>query len=175
MERQKNISLIIGICIPLFMIVLVAASIYLPGLFAPPPQVNFLYVTGDDYYQGQQYVVEQGRLAKREVKYPEHYTPGVTRLFVHDVAMNRSREIPFEDAQHLSLDPSAQSPDGFEVVYGSHEYGVFPFFFDHSDDDNAPYLKGHNTSKKLNVEVPADRNYYTRRIRFLGWIQEGQR
>lgn len=181
MKPRKNISLIIGLSIPVLMIVLVAASIYLPGLFAPSPHVNFLYVIGDhDYYAGQEYVVEQGRLAKQvvniEVKnYPERYTPpSVSRLFVHDVAMNRSKQISFEEAQGLPLDPSVQSPDGFEVVHGSRGDGLYPFFFDHSVDYNTWYLKGHNVSKKLNVEALEDRSYYFRRIRFLGWIGEKQ-
>lgn len=176
MERQKNISLIVGICIPLLMIVLVGASIYLPALFAPPAQFDFLYVTGDDYYAGQAHVVEHGRLTKREVKYPAHYTPGVARLFVHDVAANRSKEISFEEAQGLSLDPNVQSPDGFEVVHGSRGDGLFPLFFVHDVDYNTWYLKGHNTSKKLNVEFPSDRRgYYHLGVRFLGWIQEENR
>jgi hypothetical protein len=152
------------------MIVLVAASIYLPGLFAPPAKFNFVYVTGEDYYGRSQYVVEQGRLAKRT-----GYTPGAARLFVHDVATNRSQEMTFEEAQRLSLNPSAKSPDGFEVVHGSHEDSVFPIFFGHDRDDNALYLKGHHASQKLNVEMPADQRYYYRGTRFLGWIQEAQR
>src|SRR3989338_2533150 len=170
MKPQKNISLIIGLAIPFLMIVLVAASIYLPGLFAPKPTVNFLYVTDDDYYQGHAYVIENGKLTKREVTYPEHYTPGVTRLFVHDVSINESKEVSFEDAQKLQLDPTVKSPDGWEVVYGSAGYGFFPLFFSGGRDYNSMYLKGHNASKKLKLQIPSDeRYYYSRdRVRFLG-------
>lgn len=171
MKVEKNISLIIGIAIPILMIVFVAASIYLPGLFSPPPKFNFVYVTGDDYYQGRQYVVENGRLTKREVKYPERYTPGLARLFVHDVSKNESKEISFEDAQKLSLDPNAKSPDGFEVVHGSWDEGIFSLFFGREDYDTV-YLKGHNTSKKLNLSsIDTGRYYYYNRFRFLGWIK----
>ncbi len=173
MKAKQNISLIIGIAIPVLMIVLVAASIYLPGLFSPAPKVNFLYVIGDDYYQGQQYTVENGKLTKREVKYPEHYTPGVVRLFIHDVATNQSREVSFAEAQQLPLDANAKSPDGFEVVYGSRGDGIFPLFFFHSEDYNTVYLKGHNTSKKLDLQAPTTGGYYyyNNRFRFLGWIK----
>ena len=68
MNRKQDLSLIIGIAIPFLMILVVAASIYLPGLFAPAPTCRFLYAAGDDYYQGSQYVVERGRLAKRNIK-----------------------------------------------------------------------------------------------------------
>ena len=173
MKPQKNISLIVGLAIPFLMIVLVAASIYLPGLFAPQPKFNFLYVTDDDYYQGHAYVIENGKLTKREVKYPEHYIPGVIRLFVHDVSANESKEVSFEEAQQLHLDPNVKSPDGYEVVYGSAEYGFFPLFFSGGRDYNSMYLKGHSTSKKLKLQTPSDgRYYYSRdRARFLGWIR----
>ena len=180
MKTNRNISLIIGLAIPLLMIVLVAASIYLPSLFAPSPKFNFLYVTGDDYYQAQQYVVEKGKLIKREVKYPEPYatpytpyTPGVARLFVHDVVRNESREISFEDAQQLSLNANIKSPDGFEVVYGSGSGGIFPLFFFSDIDYNAVYIKGHNASRKLNLQVGTAGNYhyYYNRFRFLGWMR----
>ena len=40
---KKNITLILGISIPILMILFVAGSIYLPGLFIKP-HFNFLYV-----------------------------------------------------------------------------------------------------------------------------------
>ena len=72
MKTPRNPSLVIALAIPLLMIALIAASIYLPGLFAPPPAFNFLYVTGDDYYGEPTYVVENGVLTKREIKHPEN-------------------------------------------------------------------------------------------------------
>jgi len=170
MSSKKNISLIIGIAIPIFMIFLIIVSIYLPSLFAPAPRFDFLYVTGDNYHGRYQYVVENGKLTKREVKYPEHYTPRVIRLFVYDVSANEDREVSFEEAQKLKLDDSAKSPDGYEVVYGRREYGFFPLFFSGSIDYNVMYLKGHNTSKKLNLRSLSNGRYYYRNRRFLGWI-----
>lgn len=170
MGSKKNISLIVGIAIPILMIVLIAVSIYLPSLFAPAPQFNFIYVTEDNYGQNFQFAVENGVLVKREVKYPEHYTPKDARLFIHDVMKNTDQEITFEDAQKLKLDSLLKSPDGYEVVYGSSDYGFFPFFYGGSDY-NAMYLKGHNTSKKLDLQSSTDGRYYYRNRRFLGWIR----
>lgn len=169
MSSKKNISLIIGIAIPIFMIFLIIISIYVPSLFAPTPRFNFLYVTEDSYGQYFQYVVENGKLVKREVKYPKHYTSRVARLFVYDVSANEDKEVSFEEAQKLNLDASAKSPDGWEVVYGRREDGVFPLFFSVSRDYNVMYLKGHNTSKKLNLRSLG--SYYYRNRRFLGWIR----
>ncbi|MFA5362601.1 MAG: hypothetical protein WC335_05060 [Candidatus Omnitrophota bacterium] len=170
MGSKKNISLLIGIAIPILMIVLIALSIYLPSFFAPAPQFNFLYVTEDNYGQNFQFGVENGVLVKREVKYPEHYIPKESRLFIHDVIKNTDREITFEDARKLKLDSRLKSPDGYEVVYGSTDYGFFPFFYG-GHDYNAMYLKGHNTSKKLDLQASTDGRYYYRNRRFLGWIR----
>ena len=171
MKIKKDISLIIGVAIPILMIVFVAASIYLPGLFSPPPKFNFLYVTGDRYYEKYQFVVENSRLTKREVKYPERYTPEVARLYIHDVSRNESKEISFEDAQKLYIDPNTKSQDDFEVVYGSYDGGIFSIFFGREDYDTV-YLKGHNTSKKLNLSSSGNGHYYYyNSFRFLGWIK----
>lgn len=171
MNSKKNISLIIGMAIPIFMIFLIAGSIYIPSLFAPAPRFNFLYVTEDSYGQNRQYVVENGTLVKYEVKYPEHYVPRTPRLFMHDVSANADKEISFEEAQKLKLDANVKSPDGYEVVYGSSEYGFFPLFFSGGQDYNAMYLKGHNTSKKLELQSSSEGRYYYRDRRFLGWIR----
>lgn len=175
MTTKKNVSLIMGIAIPICMIVLVAASIYLPGVFSPPPKFNFLYVMNEDYYESQQYFVENGILVKREVTYPNapRGTPSVARLFVHDVAKNESKEISFEGALKLHLDPNVKSPDGFEVVYGSRGAGIFPLFFSSSEDYNTLYIKGHHANRKLNMPSRGTGrySYYDGRFRFLGWIK----
>ena len=171
MSSKKNVSLIIGIAIPIFMIFLIAVSFYLPSLFAPAPQYNFLYVTEDSYGRGRQYGVENGVLVKYEVKYQEHYTPRAARLFIHDVSRNTDQEVSFEEAQKLKLDANVKSPDGYEVVYGSGEHGFFPFFFSGGYDYNTMYLKGHNTSKKLELQSANDERYYYRNRRFLGWVR----
>ena len=171
MSSKKNISLIVGITIPIFMIVLIAVSIYLPPLFAPAPKFNFLYVTEDSYGQDHHYGVENGKLVKYEAKYPNNYTPRGEKLFMHDVSRNSDQEISFEEAQRLKLDANVKSPDGYEVVYGSSEYGFFPFFFSGGYDYNAMYLKGHNVSKKLELQLSNDGRYYSHDRRFLGWIR----
>lgn len=171
MEIKKNLSLILGISIPILMILFVAGSIYLPGIFIQP-HFNFLYVNRDDYYYGQQYAVQNGRLVKNEIKQPENgnYNPprGEPKLFIHDVVKNESKEVSFEEAQKLDLDSNIKSPDGFEVVYGSRGGAIFPFFFYPGTDYNSRYLKGRNVSKKLNIQL-SESYYYN--FRFLGWIK----
>jgi len=170
---KKNITLVLGISIPILMILFVAGSIYLPGLFIKP-HFNFLYVSGDDYYYNQQqYSVQNGKLVKSEIKQPENqnYNPprGESKLYVYDVAKNESKEISFLETQNLNLDSSVKSPDDFEVVYGSRGDGFFPFFFWSERDYNTRYLSGHNVSKKLNLQLNGS-SYYNN-FRFIGWIK----
>ena len=177
---KKNITLILGLSIPILMILFVAVSIYLPRFFAPQPKIDFLYTDGGDYYYGgaPQYVVQNGKLVKNEVKIPDKgkypYPPQPyvePKLFVHNTAKNNNGEISFAEAQKLNLDSSVVSPDGFEVVYGSRGGGIFPFFFDSGTDYDAQYLKGHHVSKKLNVQSGGQRYGSPYNFRFLGWIK----
>ena len=172
---KKNITLVVGISIPILMILFVAASIYLPRLFAQP-KYNFIYVSGDDSYcyrnNGYQYYVQNDKLAKNEIKQIENqkFTPPSTeaRLYIYDVVKNEAREISFADAQNLNLNSNTKSPDDFEVVSGSRDDGFFPFFWGGADY-NARYLKGHNVSKKLNLQLNGDS--YHNDFRFIGWIK----
>ncbi len=168
---KKNITLVLGISIPILMILFVAGSIYLPGIFIKP-KYDFLYLSGDDYYYGGQnmYSVQNDRLVKNiwEIGKNDARYSQEPKLFIHDIAKNESREISFEEAQKLNLDSNIKSPDGFEVVYGSKGDGIFPFFFYSSTDYNTRYLKGHNVSKKLNIQLSGSYSY---NFRFLGWIK----
>lgn len=166
---KKNITLIVGTSIPILMILFVAGSIYLPGLFVQS-KYNFLYVSGDDYYyyyDQYQYSVQNGKLVRSEIQRPENqnYQPQrEVKLYVYDVAKNESKEIFYAEAQNLNLDSNVKSPDGFEIVYGSRGDGFFPS----ERDYNTRYLKGHNVSKKINLQLSG--SYYNN-FRFIGWIK----
>lgn len=133
MEIRKNFTLILGISIPIIMILLIAGSIYLPGLFVHP-QYNFLYVSGDDaYFRQQQYYVQNGSLVKSEFQPTTNQTYNApkteSKLYIYDVVENKAREVTFEEAQNLNLDSNNKSPDDFEVVYGSRDDSFFLFSF----------------------------------------------
>lgn len=173
MKTSKNISLVIGITIPVLMIVLIIASIYLPRYFIHP-KYDFLYVLGDEYYYvgGQQYFVKEGRLIRIESKKDEKPHPDQPRserpLYVFDINKDESREVSFDEAQKLNLNGNIKSPDGFEVTHGQRGDG-FLFFWSTVPDHNSVYLKGNSFSKKLNVQVREV--YYDSNFRFLGWIE----
>lgn len=175
---KKNITLVVGISIPILMILFVAGSIYVPGLFVQP-KFNFLYVSGDEHYYNQsQYSVQNEKLVRSQIQngglrgkpYNQIYPPPrEVKLYIYDVAKNESKEISFEEAKNLKLDSNNLSPDGFEVTYGSRGDGFFPFFFLSERDYNTRYLKGHNVSKKLNLALNSG-SYYNN-FRFIGWIK----
>lgn len=171
MIAKRNIHLIVGLAIPLLMIVFVAVSIYLPGFFIQP-KIDFLYVTGEDYY-GSHYSVQNEKLVKTITNYSEAYAPSIppreSKLYLYDIVKNESRQVSFDEVQQFVLNSNNKSPDGFEIVNGSKNIGFFPFFFGSEQDYNTKYIKGRGVSKKLNTQLSGD---YYNNFRFLGWIKK---
>ena len=130
-EKKKNIPLIVALSIPVLMIVLIAVSIYLPGLMIKPPKVNFVYSIGGDYCYQNRYSVQNGKIVEIEIKKPENnnlcrnYLDA--RLFYYDVQHNSPREISFAEAAGITLDNSLKSADGFEIVSGNDSFDIFFF------------------------------------------------
>lgn len=177
MKIRPNAPLLIGIGLPVAMVVFVAASIYLPGLFAKQPAHNFIYsIANDDSYCGRScggYEVQNAKLAERSVLKdlpPETFGLGApsakTQLFLHNVTANQSQKITFEEANTFRLDDNEQSPDGYTVTPGS--YGGFPFGLTGDSGANKYYLtKGNFLSRELKLGQKNTQNYYS--FIFLGW------
>ena len=173
MEKKRNVSLIIGLSIPVLMIVFVAASIYLPSLFIKLPNSNFVFSIGDDYYSRNQYMVVNGRLTAREQPPAEinnrNYASDPS-LYYYDVKKNSAREITLAEAQSLSLDNHPVSEEGFEIVSGSGGGGDYFFFFSYGSSSGCnQYLKKGSFSRELHL---ATDNYYCYTFKFLGWVKE---
>lgn len=175
MRFRQNASLIAGILIPVAMLLFVAATAVLPGMLMHP-EYNFLYVTGDDHFrpkqgrlrQIQRYSVEKEKLVLSEPTadvVQDYNAPRNAKLYVHDVANNRSREISDEEAQRLDLDPRKLSPDGYSIVQ-NYQGGLISLFAP-VQDRNGRYLVGAWLSKKLNLETTSA---YVQ-VRVLGWIK----
>jgi hypothetical protein len=172
MDLKKNSTLIIGIAIPIVMIILVAASIYVPMLFAHP-KYSFLYVSGDEYNSEYIYRIHNGALVKEKrenekgdnLSYGRSYN-GEQKLFYHDIEKNESREISFEEAKNLNLNTNVKSPDGFEIMSGWQDGGIFPFFMGRSH--SGQYIKKNSFSKELKTQSSDDYYYYD--FHFLGWV-----
>jgi hypothetical protein len=168
MDFRKHMTLIIGIAIPILMIVFVALSIYLPALFASPPTFNFLYTTSETYRYASEYTVSNGKLTRipRRIATTESYVTGDPLFYLFDVAKGESTELTFAEASKLMLDPNPVSPDGYEVVQGRGHGGFLFSDFD-GDDYRSFYLRGHNVSRKIALNL-GQNSYWN--FRFLGWV-----
>ena len=182
MNKKQNSTLIIGIAIPILMILFVAASIYLPGLFAKAPKYNFLYSdmsNGPCYNDLQRYLISGGKIIQTPAPikepvpvdgrtYPKQIACRET-IFFHDIAANKSTELSFDEAQNFTIYPSQKSPDGFDIVPGNRGGGFL--FFDGGSDYSTRYITGHGFSKKLDLQTQGNNySYYSYSFRFLGWI-----
>jgi hypothetical protein len=170
---KKNITLIIGLSIPVLMVFFVTASVYIPRLWAPTevPGFDFVYTIGDQFGADYYYRVADGKITKEKVEYPQDSKPpmraGEMQLFLYNVTDTTSREISFEDAQKLTLKSGAVSPDGFEVV--SRNGGGFPFSAPY--DYNAKYLKKGSYYTKLGLSL-GENDWY--RFQFLAWVVDNK-
>ena len=174
MLDKRKLPLIIAFSIPLLMIVLLAAFIYLPGL-GKKPKYNFLYMTGNSYYDinNGNFYVSRGRLVQNqpagssESLAPSRPPIGPVRFYVYDVSKDLATEVSFLQAQNYTLDPSSTSADGYVVERGNYSGGDL-FFGGGSRDYNTWFIKGHNRSRKLNLKL-SGQDYYN--VQFLGWIE----
>lgn len=153
------------------MIIVLAVAIYLPGVNKKPAH-NFIYATGGNMYYGQLKYTVSGEYLKENRVTPtlnDPYYKGVeqiTNLYLYDVESNSSTELTFEQASQYQLDPNTTSDDGYKVERGN---GNGDFLFGSGGNDyNTWFIKGHNRSKKLKLNV-STANYYD--VQFLGWVK----
>mgnify|MGYP001618316077 CR=1 FL=1 len=182
MKFRPNAPLLIGIGLPVLMVILVGASIYLPGMFAKKPAHNFVYsVPANSYsYYGPgsaAYAVENGMLVEKPTPnsvQAEMAQTGVAptkpSLYLHDVAANKSRAITFDEAAALSLDGNNESADGFSVINGGYGGGFFPIFGLSDSGGQKYYLKKGNYSRELNLSQNSSNRYDYHMFQFIGWV-----
>lgn len=177
--QKKNLPLYIALAVPVLMIVLVAAFIYLPGI-GTHPKYNFVYMSGDNvsYYEQDGYSVSNGHLIYTKPPLPTNPNGTTTapplnspppHLYLYDTSRNTATEITFEQAQAYKLDPSNSSADGYTIQQGNGGGGDF-FFGGGSSDYNSWFIKGHNRSVKLNLKTVSSTYNYDN-FRFLGWTE----
>lgn len=171
-SKPRNISLIIGLSIPLLMIIFVAGAIYLPRILVTvePAHFDFLYSMGErSAYTN--YLVREERLVREDRPVPENVTATDSEMqfFVHEVSTNQSREVTFEEAQNFFLDPSAIAEDGYRIEHGRRS-GWFPFDYRH--DYRKRYLINGHFSQELNLKLDISGGYNYGSYRFLGWMTQ---
>jgi len=175
MLNKKNLPLYIALAVPVLMIILVAAFIYLPGIGKKPAH-NFLYMTGNnvyDYaYNNIGYQVNGGHLvynppASPAPNQPNYPASGDVHFYLYDVANNQAKEVTLAEAEGYNLDSSNTSSDGYTIQQGNGNSGDF-LFGGGGGDYTSWFIKGHNRAIKLNLKLTGA--YYSN-FRFLGWTE----
>ncbi|MEI7792193.1 MAG: hypothetical protein WCI57_01755 [Candidatus Berkelbacteria bacterium] len=185
-EKNVNVSLIVGVGVPVLMMLFIAAAIYLPGLFKKP-QFDFIYSTAEYSYANPLLEVKDQKLGfkcaddqhyyssddstSKEIaaKCTEEFLP---KLHRYSIKNNTVMDISYADAQKLVLDTNADSSDGYKVEQGNYNNGdMFSGMFGggYNEDYNAWYLKGHNRVVKLNITNDSNSSSDTK---FVGWVKE---
>ena len=168
-NKQRN-TLIIGLSIPIFMMLFVAAAIHLPRWFTTvePAAIDFVYSMGERDYSIH-YLVRDHQLTREQQAIPENdpRTGGDLHFFVHEVATNSSREISFEQARQLSLEPTAIAPDGYRIEHGRRA-GWFPF--DSHTDYGKRFLVKEHFSQELNLQLQSIGGFPYSGYQFHGWV-----
>ncbi|MDD5568834.1 MAG: hypothetical protein PHG23_00205 [Candidatus Pacebacteria bacterium] len=170
MRIKENITLILGLVLPILTIAVIIALIYIPR-YTNHPQYSFVYIESYDYYQS--YIVRNGKIVYQDLNVPPKPVPSggtstlPARFFVYDTKEDKETEITFEQAQMLSLYDSQKSPDGYEIINGENSPGLF--FNNYQIDRNSLFIVGHGLNKKLNIHAIGN-NFYGNLV-FLGWIK----
>lgn len=160
MNLKEKLPLIVGIGLPIFLILFVVITAYLPSLFVKP-KYNFIFASGNLYDYDLKVVAS--KVTSTPIYRSNDYrnTPREPDLFVYDSKNKKSTAISLSQAQGYNLDPSSKSPDGFTVGRNeSDNYSFFPFFYGGSR--RGVYLQG----KGLNAKV-SDQDY---NFKLLGWV-----
>jgi len=161
MNIKKNISLVIGISLPILLVLVIIAVVYIPTLFMRS-KFSFLYVTGPTYLNSQKFSVVNGALEERMPKDDNERTRfEKIELFKYDAESKESYEIAFQDAIGLSLKASNNSPDDYKIE----RRRAGSSFFSSLSSDYDIYLRKGSISKRLKVKGDTYKE-------FLAWIVE---
>lgn len=157
-------DLILLFSIPLGIAAFAAIAVYLPRLLANPGY-DFIYTACESYSCSDDYGVDDSGLVTRlEVK--QTYLERVSTLKYYSAADNSTRSLSLDEARKFQLNTSSKSPDGYSLTREEHESGFLLW----GDYDSGWYLK--NGPKKKEVELSSSGSYYSRNVKFLGWINK---
>lgn len=162
-------DLILLFAVPVGVVLIAAAVIYLPRIFANP-QHDFIYSYCEDYQCRDKYFVDaDGHIEQTEEyfynTFEKSYYPNAT-LYYYDVSNDSSRSIALSDAQKFTLNTSSRDPDGY-ILKHEESNGGFLFWSDYSDR----WSLGDGPKKKR-VLLASDTNYSSKEINFLGWVED---
>lgn len=187
-DKSANISLIIGLALPVVMVAIISALVFFPSksltpamdfIYAVGPYPSYITRNGDSVIQ-HDIVIKNGKLTDNTTNYSDRssyipYPPEkiiVPRFFIHHTLTNTNEEINLEELDKLTLSPDRTSPDGYTLTFGQQSYGVFPFFSDRVTDREHAYLSTGRASKEITLISDTSINYYE--FQLIGWVTAGQ-
>ena len=168
--KKENITLIIGLSIPVVMVLFIAGAIYLPSLFidVEPPKYSFIYMTNNGQ-DGYTYQVKEKKISREKIERKNNYyksNPRQVRFFIHNMKTHKNKELSFEEASEISINSNFESPDGFKIENGHRRYGLFPFYS--RGNYYTRYITKERYAEKLKLHTSRKNYYYN--FRFLGWL-----
>lgn len=177
--KKENLPLIIGLAIPVLMVIVLVAVIYLPRLYIKPTY-NFVFATGSyPTYQDNatkektEYTVIDGRLTKDisaiVYHFSTYYSENSPKFYRYNVTEKKTLPISDKEVMRLSLDPSQTSPDGFVLNYGTQVDNVFEGLFGGGRDYSQHVLEKGSVSIPITLPLTDDR--YSSNFHFVGWIK----
>lgn len=157
---KRDILLLISV--PLGLLVLLAAIVYVPQALARPTQ-DFIYTLCEDYYCGGRVGVHDGRVRYQpELGVVRNPRPPILRYY--DVSAGSARPLTLQEAEDYQIDSSSRSVDGYALISEASSSG---FLFGGSSR-NGWALK--NGLYKKPVELGAT-DPYSSDVKFIGWVK----
>lgn len=160
----KDVLLLFAV--PIGTILIVAAMVYLPTLFARPGY-DFIYSYCADYVCKEVYNVDSSKhltVQSRNLGY--NTSDASERLSYYSAKTNATHTLTLDEAKQYVLDTSSKSPDGYSLSKNQNQTG-FLFW---SSTDNDWYLK--DGAKKKRIDLVPNSSYYSNQITFLGWVMK---
>lgn len=182
--KKTNLPVVLAFFAPLLMIVIVAASVYIPRLYTKP-MYDFVYVSGVSAYRANElYEVIDGKITKKanppfmgplegmsstdklpvEPQILRYDEPSDTDFYRYEVATHSSKKLTYDEVSKLSINDDNTSPDGFRVERGGTGGSML---FGGSYDYDTWYLKKGTVLYKLpRIRAGASHDIYV-----FGWIK----
>ncbi len=158
-------DLVLLFAIPIGIAIFAAIVIYAPRLFANP-EYDFIYSVCNNYDCRDSYSVDSlGHVAKYDTQFPDRQYYDTSTIRYYNAASDSTRSLSLEEARGYKLNTSSKSRDGYSLIRDETSSG-FLFWGDY---DAGWYLK--NGAKKKKVELSNNASYYSRDIKFLGWVE----
>ena len=172
LPATSRTELLLFLLIPVTIIGLMAALLWLPRLLAHP-RYDFIYSMCSTYRCNMQYSTEDGSIASMpadasSIKY-EDTSESTPDLFYFDVETGGSKQISEAKARTYKLSTSTVSPDGYRLVQGGSRGG---FLFWGGAGDYEWYLRSGLKKKPVVLGNGLATYYNGENVTFLGWVEQ---